>query len=66
MHVCTCMCVLAYKHRHLCIYYMCAHMYMLVQVCLGRMWRSQTGSKAKSTAVEADDDWETDPDFVVS
>ncbi len=31
------------------------------------MWRSQLGSKEVKTITQADDDdWETDPDFVVS
>ena len=31
------------------------------------MWRSQLGSKQVKTITQADDDdWETDPDFVVS
>ena len=31
------------------------------------MWRSQLGSKEVKTITQAeDDDWDTDPDFVVS
>ena len=31
------------------------------------MWRSQVGSKEVKTITQADDDdWDTDPDFVVS
>lgn len=29
------------------------------------MWRAAAGQNVKNTASDDDDDWETDPDFVV-
>lgn len=38
---------------------------LLCFLLLDTMWKSTAGHKISTTASKDDDDWETDPDFVV-